>query len=168
MQRTRQKHGRRSYLSVGIGGDSQSLPEREPTRSKDRDLLSYNIDTCMCIRQGIIPDDLKRARVIPIHTKNAVRQIPVCLPVPLSRNHQGRRGISADIGDNLPPSLTVLDCSLTAVEVETGPLFDIVFPSFTLPSSFFSLMRCRTFLQRSLDMVTYTCPNHRNFLFSQL
>ena len=164
MQRTRQKHGRRSYLSVGIGGDSQSLPEREPTRSKDRDLLSYNID--MCIRQGIIPDDLKRARVIPIHTKNVVRQIPVWLPVPLSRYHQGRRGISADIGDNLLPSLMVLDCSLTTVEVETGPLFDIVFPSFTLLSSFFSLMRCRTFLQRSLDMVT--CPNHRNFLFSQL
>ena len=44
MQRTRQKHGRRSYLSVGIGGDSQSLLEREPTRSKDRGLLPYNID----------------------------------------------------------------------------------------------------------------------------
>ena len=44
MQRTRQKHGRRSYLSVGIGGDSQSLLEREPTRSKDRGLLTFNID----------------------------------------------------------------------------------------------------------------------------
>ena len=29
------KHGRRSYLSDGVGGDSQSLLEREPTRSKD-------------------------------------------------------------------------------------------------------------------------------------
>ena len=38
------KHGRGSYLSVGIGGDSQSLVEREPSRSKDRGLLSYNID----------------------------------------------------------------------------------------------------------------------------
>ena len=45
MQRTRQKHGRRSYLSVGIGGDSQSLLERDPLRSNDRGLLSYiNID----------------------------------------------------------------------------------------------------------------------------
>ena len=42
MQQIRQKHDRRSYLSVGIGGDSQSLLEREPTRSKDRGLLSYN------------------------------------------------------------------------------------------------------------------------------
>ena len=29
---------------MGIGGDSQSLLEREPTQSKDRGLLSYNID----------------------------------------------------------------------------------------------------------------------------
>ena len=42
MQITRQKHGRRSYLSVVIGSDSQSLLERETTRSKDRGLLSYN------------------------------------------------------------------------------------------------------------------------------
>ena len=45
VQRIRHKHGRCSYLSVGVGGDSQSLLEREPTRSKDRGLLSYNIDT---------------------------------------------------------------------------------------------------------------------------
>ena len=44
MHRTRHKHGRRSYLSDGIGGDSQSLLEREPLRSNDRVLLSYNID----------------------------------------------------------------------------------------------------------------------------
>ena len=44
VQRTRQKHGRRSYLSVGIGGDSQSLLEREPTWGKEWGLLSYNID----------------------------------------------------------------------------------------------------------------------------
>ena len=54
----------------------------------------------------------------------------------MSRNHQGRRGTTADIGDNLLPSLTVFGCSLTAVEVETGPLSDVVFPSFLLPSSF--------------------------------
>ena len=44
VQRIRRKCGRRSYLSVGVGGDSQSLLEREPTRSEDRGLLSYNID----------------------------------------------------------------------------------------------------------------------------
>ena len=46
VQQIRQKRGRRSYLSVGVGGDSQSLLEREPTRSKERGLLSYNIDEC--------------------------------------------------------------------------------------------------------------------------
>ena len=45
--------------------------------------------------------------------------------LPVSRNHQGRRGTTADIGDNLLPSLTVFGCSLTAVEVETGPLSDV-------------------------------------------
>ena len=44
MHRTRHKHGRRSYLSDGIGGDSQRLLEREHLRSKDRGLLSYNIE----------------------------------------------------------------------------------------------------------------------------
>ena len=43
-QRTRHKHGRRSYLPVGIGGDTQSLLEREPLRCKYMGLLSYNID----------------------------------------------------------------------------------------------------------------------------
>ena len=38
------KHGRRSYLSDGIGGDSKSLLEREPLRSKDSVIFSYNID----------------------------------------------------------------------------------------------------------------------------
>ena len=56
--------------------------------------------------------------------------------LPVSRNHQGRRGTTVDIGDNLLSSLTVLGCSLTAVEVETGPLSDAVFSSFLLPSSF--------------------------------
>ena len=45
VHRTRHKHGRRSYLSDGIGGDSQSLLEREPLRGKYWSLLSYNIDT---------------------------------------------------------------------------------------------------------------------------
>ena len=44
MHRKLHKHGRRSYLSVGRFGDSQSLLEREPLRSKDRGLYSYNID----------------------------------------------------------------------------------------------------------------------------
>ena len=42
VQRIRHKHGRRSYLSVGVGSNSQSLLEWDPTRSKDRALLSYN------------------------------------------------------------------------------------------------------------------------------
>ena len=33
-----------SYLSDSTRGDSQSLVEREPLRSKDRGLLTYNID----------------------------------------------------------------------------------------------------------------------------
>ena len=48
-----------------------------------------------------------------------------CYLLPVSRNHQVRRGTTADIGDNL---LTVFGCSLTAVEIETGPLSDIVLP----------------------------------------
>ena len=44
MQRTRPKHGQRSYLSVGIVGDSQGLLERETLWSKDRGLLSYNME----------------------------------------------------------------------------------------------------------------------------
>ena len=44
MHRKLHKHGRRSYLSVGTFGDSHSLLEREPLRSKDRGLFSYNID----------------------------------------------------------------------------------------------------------------------------
>ena len=41
---------------------------------------------------------------------------------------------TVEIGDNLLPSLTVFGCSLTAVEVETGPLSDVVLPSFLSPS----------------------------------
>ena len=59
VQRIRRKHGRHSYLSVGVGGDSQSLLEREPTRSKDRGLLSYNIDI-QC--KGIILKGLLNTR----------------------------------------------------------------------------------------------------------
>ena len=49
MHRTRHKHVQRSYLSDGIGGDSQSLLERESLRSKDKGLLSdsYNTDVMM-------------------------------------------------------------------------------------------------------------------------
>ena len=51
-----------------------------------------------------------------------------------------RRGTTADIGDNLLPSLTVCGCSLTAVEIETGrPIFSFAF--------LFSLVLC---LVRSL------------------
>ena len=38
------KHGRSSYLSVGTGGDVQTLLKAEPLRSKDRGLFTYNID----------------------------------------------------------------------------------------------------------------------------
>ena len=52
MHRKRHKHGRRSYLSGGTGGGSQSLLEREPLQSKYRGLLSYNIeDTAATTRE---------------------------------------------------------------------------------------------------------------------
>ena len=38
------KHGPGSYLSDGTRGDSQSHAERDPLRSKDRGLFTYNID----------------------------------------------------------------------------------------------------------------------------
>ena len=38
------KHGRGSYLSDGTHGDSRSPVEAEPLRSKDRGILTYNID----------------------------------------------------------------------------------------------------------------------------
>ena len=47
MQRIRHKHGRRSYLSVGVGGGPQSLLEWEPTWSKDMGLFSCNIDSTL-------------------------------------------------------------------------------------------------------------------------
>ena len=83
--------------------------------------------------------------------------------LPVSQNHhQGRRGttadigdnllpsltvpgcsLTADIGDNLLPSLTVPGCSLTAVEIETGPLFDVMFPIFSFAFLFFvSVVLC--------------------------
>ena len=56
--------------------------------------------------------------------------------LPVSWNIQGRMGATVDIGDNLLPSLTVFGCSPTAVDIETCPLSDVVFPYFILPSSF--------------------------------
>ena len=53
----------------------------------------------------------------------------------VSRNHTGRRDTTVDIAYNLLPSLTVFSCSLTPVEVETGPLSDVIFPPFLLLSS---------------------------------
>ena len=38
------KHGPGSYLSDGTRGDSQSHAERDPLRSKDRGLFTYNIE----------------------------------------------------------------------------------------------------------------------------
>ena len=38
--------------SVGTGGDSQSLLEWEPLRSKDRCIFSYNIDTSRSLTRG--------------------------------------------------------------------------------------------------------------------
>ena len=49
MHRKLHKQGRRSYVSVGTFGDSQSLLEREPLQSKDRCLFSYNIDVCVAL-----------------------------------------------------------------------------------------------------------------------
>ena len=49
MHRKLHKHGRRSYVSVGTFGDSQSLLEREPLQSKDGCLFSYNIDVCVAL-----------------------------------------------------------------------------------------------------------------------
>ena len=37
--------------------------------------------------------------------------------LPVSRIRQGSRATTVDIGDNLLPSLMVLDCSLTVVEI---------------------------------------------------
>ena len=51
VQRIRHKHGRRSYLSGGIGDDSQSLLEREPTRSKDKGLPLIYKYTSVCARR---------------------------------------------------------------------------------------------------------------------
>ena len=86
----------------------------------------------------------------------------------VSRNHQGRRGTTADIGDNLLPSLTVIGCSLMLLK--SRPVHSLMLSShlfFCLPLFLFpGTVPCRTFLQRPLDLVT--CPNHRNFLFSQL
>ena len=80
----------------------------------------------------------------------------------MSRNHQGHRGITADIGDNLLPSLTVFGCSLTAVEVHSLMLSSHLF--FCLPLYRFpGTVPCTIFLQRPLNLIT--CPNHRNFLF---
>ena len=63
------------------------------------------------------------------------------------------RGTTADIGDNVPPSLTILGCSLTAVEL-AGPLFDVILPSFHLPSPLlcFGTVPCKIFLQRARDL----------------
>ena len=36
----------------------------------------------------------------------------------------------------LLPSLTVFGCSLTAIEIETGPIYEVVSPYFLWPSSF--------------------------------
>ena len=45
------KHGRSSYLSVDTGGDDQGLLEAEPLRSKDRGLLTYNIDVYFYVKR---------------------------------------------------------------------------------------------------------------------
>ena len=44
VQRIRHEHDRRSYLSLDVGCDSHSRLELKHIRSKDRGLLSYNID----------------------------------------------------------------------------------------------------------------------------
>ena len=80
--------------------------------------------------QLVLLRQLHSSHVCSAQVRCYVNGIPVC------RNNQGHRGTTADIGDNLLPSLTVFCCYLTAVEVETGPFSDVVFPSFLLPYSF--------------------------------
>ena len=58
MHRKLHKHGRRSYVSVGTFGDSQSLLEREPLRSKDRGLFPYNIDSKLGHTRKRRPQDI--------------------------------------------------------------------------------------------------------------
>ena len=45
------------------------------------------------------------------------RQRKIIYRLPVSPNHLGRRGTTADIGDNILLSVMFLVCSLTAVEV---------------------------------------------------
>ena len=66
----------------------------------------------------------------------SLRDASITYPLPVSRNHQGRRGPLLTSATIFLPSLTVFGCSLTAGDVETGPLSDVVFPYFLLPSSF--------------------------------
>ena len=67
----------------------------------------------------------------------------------VSLNRPGRRDTTVDIGDHLLPSLTVFGRSLTAVEIETGPLSDVVFPYSLLPSSFPFPLHCALY-----DLIT--------------
>ena len=74
MHQTRHKHGRRSYLSDGIGGDSQSLLERDPLRSKDRGLFSYNIEMTFCnTTHGFNDFQIKRLDPLKRITCNMLR-----------------------------------------------------------------------------------------------
>ena len=43
------KHGPGSYLSDGTRGDSQSHAERDPLRSKDRGIFTYNIEDVITV-----------------------------------------------------------------------------------------------------------------------
>ena len=49
------KHGRKSYLSVGTGGDVQTLLKAEPLRSKDRGPFTYNIDVAVKKTFTLVP-----------------------------------------------------------------------------------------------------------------
>ena len=66
------------------------------------------------------------------------RNLCMCLfpLLPVSRNFQGRRGTTANISDNLLPSLMLLGHLLTAVKVYACPLFDVILPSILLSSAF--------------------------------
>ena len=79
-----------------------------------------------------------------------------CYLIPVSRNQQGR-STTADIGDILLPSLMVLGCSLTAVEVYACPLFDVILPSFLLPCHL-SGLEIRGILVANATMFSHLLP----------
>ena len=137
-------------LAQNIKSDSKSFYAYVRSKQNVRDKVGPLVDNAgNIITQGFLMAEELNMHFSSVFTREDTSSIPVPETkfkgsegerlghlTPVSRNHQGRRGTTADIGDNLLPSLTVLGCSLTVVEVQTGPLFDVIFPSFLLSSPF--------------------------------